>query len=1815
MTKFSILSFLLLGTVFFSFGQRAKNGAYTCTAANTTVNAYTNLAVDAAVNATAITVGSNSLTSAALSTALAAGDLIMIIQMQGATLDVDLTPTTIWGGNYTVPNGHLWDWNTTQEQWGLIASYQNAGLYELAEVNSVSGSTTINLQCGLKNSYIAAGHVQVIRVPRFSNLTINSGGTIVPPAWNGSIGGVVALEVDGILTVNGGGKISATGKGFRGGAIDLFTAGAAASGATTVGFDASYDATQGAEKGESIAGFTTEYNAIYSRYCKSAPGNGGGGGNNHNAGGGGGSNIGTGAYTGKGNPAAAYATAWNLEAAGFATSVSSGGGRGGYTGSSADEDELTVGPNNTSWGGDYRKTEGGLGGHPLTYASNRIFMGGGGGAGDANTTQGGGGGTGGGIVYLTVYGSVTGSGIIEAGGGAGINSNPNNQVAGVFSSNKYGDDAAGGGGGGGAIVISNGTSIPSTIALNAPGGTGGNQVLSVGFGAQMEADGPGGGGAGGMIALTSGTPSQSVAGGANGVTNSTQILNFPPNGATSGGAGTASLTQPFFDLNVSNANACSGQTATLTASVVGTLPAGASINWYSSYTATSPMAGGSSTATFTTPALTATTTYYVGVCGSGTFRKPVVVTIGGPAISGTAVVTNVTCAASGSITGLSASGGVPSLSYSWNGVATPSAALSNASAGTYTLTVTDGAGCTATSGPYTITSTGGVAINTSAMTITNTGCSGNTGSITGITTTGTVTSISWSPGGMNTLDISSLAAGNYTLTVTDNSGCTATAGPFTVSAATPPTVNSSGAVVTNATCGSNNGSIVGITASGTSLTYAWNGVSSPGTDLSGASAGSYTLVVTNAAGCTASAGPFTISASGATVISTSAMTVNDAHCNGSNGSISGITASGGQAPLSYSWNSGAYTTLNLTSIPAGSYSLVVTDGAGCTANAGPFTVNNISGPAINSSGVAIQDQSCTGNDGSITGITVSGTGLTYQWNLISTPGPDLLNQPAGTYYLGVMDAYGCVASAGPFTIGSPTPVTVNSAGAVTTPSTCGNPNGSITGITASGPGLTYSWNGTATPTADLANAAAGTYTLTVTGSNACTATAGPFTVSDNAGPVINTSGVVLTNETCGNSNGSITGITVSGGAPTVNYSWNGGAYTTLDISNLSAGTYSLVVTDGNGCTANAGPYTLTNSPGPVIDASDVLVTNESCTGNDGSITGISVTGTGLSYDWNGTTTASADLQNSTAGSYTLTVTDANGCTATSGPYTINGAVVLTVDNSGVVVSDASCGLSDGSITGIVVSGGINPVVQWSNSVNTIDNVNIPSGVYTLTVTDAQNCQVIQTYTVTSPGAPVISNIAVIGETCNSSNGEISITATGSPTLQYSTDNGVTFQASGDFTNLPAGTYQVIVSDASGCSSGSSATIVNQGGVTITNIQQNDATCGNTDGSIAITASGSSLQYSIDNGATLQASGTFNNLAAGTYQVVVSDNIDCQASQAVTLNNLNGPSVSAGPDQTVCNGSSVTLSGSGAATYSWSGGVQNGVAFTANSTTTYTVTGTDANGCAGSDQVTVTVEPPMLISVTPSAATGCVPLTVTFEAISSGTNCTWSFSDGSSFNSCSSQTMTFTGPGCLNLVFSTVSTSGCVTTQSFPQIVCASAGPDVNFLVSSNTLTVDNPSLTLSNLTTGATSYAWTFGDGTVSDETSPVHLFPQVVGNYDIVLTATDAAGCSSTFFRTIYVDEPLVYFVPNAFSPNSDEFNQTFQPVFVSGYDPYDYNLSIFDRWGELIFESDNAAEGWDGSYQGKLVQSGVYTYRIEFKTKISDERKLIHGQITLLR
>ena len=234
---------------------------------------------------------------------------------------------------------------------------------------------------------------------------------------------------------------------------------------------------------------------------------------------------------------------------------------------------------------------------------------------------------------------------------------------------------------------------------------------------------------------------------------------------------------------------------------------------------------------------------------------------------------------------------------------------------------------------------------------------------------------------------------------------------------------------------------------------------------------------------------------------------------------------------------------------------------------------------------------------------------------------------------------------------------------------------------------------------------------------------------------------------------------------------------------------------------------------------------------------------------------------------------------------------------------------------------------------------------------------------------------------------------------------------------------------------------------------------------------------------------------------------------------------------------------------------------------------------------------------------------------SGSDCIWSINNGDQVTGCNAS-YTFENGGCYDVNL-TVDDGVCISTTSEVDIICLDDAPNASFIVVPPLLTETSQWVQMNNNSNGAVDYLWDFGDGDTSTQINPQHMYTDIENGFLINLIAYSIQGCSDTAQLALdYQEEPIIY-IPNTFTPDGDEHNHVFLPVFTSGYDPYNYEMMIFNRWGEVIFESRDAGIGWDGSYGigAKAVEDGVYTYKIVYKVKKTDERRLIVGHVTLIR
>jgi len=370
----------------------------------------------------------------------------------------------------------------------------------------------------------------------------------------------------------------------------------------------------------------------------------------------------------------------------------------------------------------------------------------------------------------------------------------------------------------------------------------------------------------------------------------------------------------------------------------------------------------------------------------------------------------------------------------------------------------------------------------------------------------------------------------------------------------------------------------------------------------------------------------------------------------------------------------------------------------------------------------------------------------------------------------------------------------------------------------------------------------------------------------------------------------------------------------------------------------------------------------------------------------------------------------------------------------------------------------------------------------------------------------------------------------------------------------------------------------------------------------------------------------NNICTGetivrTYSVTDDCNNQILVTQQITVDPFQ-ISIDLGPDQTVCLGDIIALTPSNptGGNLTWTPAIASGP-FVASATATYSVT-TEIYGCQASDQITITVEQPPIVSFTSDIIEGCEPLEVVFNSTSTAASgivdCEWHM-NGQVLSGCNNMVYTFPSSGTYDVTLITTSATGCVDSATYANLIYAEDTPFADFDVSASEISTIDPIVEFYNLSTGAINYQWNFNDNSVSNvsfEIDPIHIFPASnEGSYNVQLIAISPLGCADTTYRVISVKEELIYYIPNTFSPNGDEDNQIFQPVFTTGFDPHDFEIKIFNRWGEVVWESYDASVGWDGTYKGKMSPSGTYVWVVRFASYFDSERQILTGQVTLLK
>lgn len=1119
----------------------------------------------------------------------------------------------------------------------------------------------------------------------------------------------------------------------------------------------------------------------------------------------------------------------------------------------------------------------------------------------------------------------------------------------------------------------------------------------------------------------------------------------------------------------------------------------------------------------------------------------------------------------GSIT-TNVTGGYGAYTFSWtgpNGFTSTDASLSGLVAGTYTVTISDGNGCSLTRS-YTLDAPApiGTLIVAGTHGDHHVSCNEATDGSIVLTISGGTTpyTIAWNgPDGpvAGTTELNDLAAGTYTVTVTDANGCTLEASitltaPQPLNAATTTSTYGGGAQVScsDAQDGSIDLTVTGGTAP---YTYAWSdglGFNSTDEDLSGLAPGTYTVTVTDAMGCSTTTSvtldapePLTMTAelSGTPGSNVSCTDAQD-------GSIT-LSISGGVAPYTYLWSNNSQAAA-ITGLPAGTYSVTVTDANGCTIT-GTWTLEAPEAIDVNTT-VALQPNghgvSCNGAaDGAISTTISGGTApYTTDWtgpNGFTAQTADITGLVAGTYTLTVVDAHGCTQVT-VVHVTQPAPVTVQLSSSTVgghhiacTGDSTGSVDLTVSGGTA---GYTYLWSGpdgftSTAPT--ISGLTAGTYTVIVTDDLGCTGSASitltepdplqvDATLSDaGAGHQVS----------CAGNDGSIT-VVISGGIAPISFGWmgpNGFASTATSIDGLAPGTYTLHITDANGCTLTSS-WTLT---APEIMAAEFAAVANTCPGDATGSIDLTVLGgvSPFSHAWsgpNGFTSTDAQITGLEAGAYTVTVTDAMGCTATFS-HTLEGPAPL---NSGAYVSffgeyNIQCFGDSTGVIELAPEGGTAPYSVLVNGPagyvsSSLSHTGLTAGDYHILITDANSCVLDTTITLTAPVLPI--DVSV----------EVSVYPSGTNVSCYGAADGwilaTATGGSGQFTfvwrgpdslewntpfidGLSAGqyAYELVVTDQNQCTYSMEVTLTQpdaplQADITVSeypgghNVPCSDAT----NGTITVVATGGNggneFAWTGPNGFTSTAF-ELTDLAPGTYELTLTDMNGCVVEETVTLTAPEPLGIALTGSSISCNGlndgsvSAVITGGTPAYTLTWTGPTpiaSDETTLTDLAPGTYCLTVTDANGCETQSCTTITEPEPLAATLATEVAACGMNVGAVLTTVTGGT-APFSFAWDHGATSAD-----VTGLAAGTYGVTVTDANGCTVHVSAEVTGTPAVTADAD--VTGNICHGDaQGTITLNMLTgTGPYTYAWSNG----ATEPSVEGL---TAGTYEV--TVTDTNGCTFT--------------------------------------------------------------------------------------------------------
>jgi len=945
---------------------------------------------------------------------------------------------------------------------------------------------------------------------------------------------------------------------------------------------------------------------------------------------------------------------------------------------------------------------------------------------------------------------------------------------------------------------------------------------------------------------------------------------------------------------------------------------------------------------------------------------------------------------------------------------------------------------------------------------------------------------------------------------------------------------------------------------------------------------------------------------------------------------------GGTPPYRYNWSNGEFGNPRLSLLGNGTYQVTVTDASGCTAvNSATLNVTPISVvfDAVN--------PSCLGaNNGRITANASGGTGAyTYNWdNTVVGPDRDTyLNLAEGCFNFIMTDARGCRFEQ---QICLEYEKEISFDIDVQNPFCAGDANGSITATVVESGGTPSNYNFTWNPVAGtvqnsprvstLSDVPAGSYIIVAGNADGCRLQQ-TVNVTNPAGMTINkVTGISASCEE-GSSDGGIT-LSTTGGTGLRTYEWNNGEYTGNTLTNVTAGAYTVTVTDENGCTADSVFYV-----GPFAG---FQITPESCAGTrDGAITTLIEFDTRYTVTqvWN-TGATTKDLANLSAGTYSITITgsrpDGEDCILEFEIEVPPAERFSILENHTLPI----CPGDNNGIINISVVGGQGPFsYAWNHTaINSPILTGQRAGDYVVFISDQSGCPPARfDIVLDQPNLIMFSFAQIMGTTCATNDCD------GSAVLSLSSGSvpGGAFEVSWNdntvqdvtlltLTGLCEGATTVTAIDENGCRATSSVPIPGPQPITLdlANSIINDVSCnGESDGNALITAAGGTGVYTYE-WVNLGTTGpSLNNLSPGTYELVITDSNDCTAEESIVINEPDLFIATVDSDNTQNVGCSGAIDGqitiltaggnAGILTYNWDPNVStSGVASNLDAGF-YSVTVTDPKGCSDEISYEILEPQPILATIPTPEEPLCngIETIVTVLQASGGSGGPFSFSvNGGPLLPIGAPYASIAG----NLNINVFDARGCSFDTTLvvnnPPAIIVDLGDQIEADLG-DTITLDpivfspNPNLT----------YAWSPAmDLSCSDCPNPI-AFPSNTSTFQLIVT--DENGCSASDQVTLRLLKRRLVYLPTGFTPNNDGINDKFEVYAGKGIRAINH-MRIFDRWGNIMLEledlnfTENGSDGWNGEFKGRMADPGVYVYTVEVEF-IDNTTLLYRGEITLYR